>query len=303
MCVVFSWPHLETCRNLVPQWGTEPRLLAVKARSPNCWTTRDFPSICFSRWFYFRLFRHLIRHWAILLKCSRTFRYMKVHSVCSSLSGVSGLYPSVSAHMVSSTLPAIVRHNPPAHKLGASSGVLSSYWACCFWWWWWYGWKEQAVALYVLSATHLICLFLLHLLSQSRLVFSPLCPRKGIFPKKEKRKGIFPAEVRGLMSTGRHTHHDKKSPKTGQETPILWPPDAKNQLLGKKPWFWERLKVGGEGDDRGWDGRMASLTWWAWVWASSRWWTGRPGVLQSMGLQRVRHDWATELNWSYRKLE
>ena len=53
----------------------------------------------------------------------------------------------------------------------------------------------------------------------------------------------------------------------------------------------------GEGDDRGWDGWMASPTQWASVWASSEswWWTGRPGVLQSMGLQRVRHDWATEL--------
>ena len=52
--------------------------------------------------------------------------------------------------------------------------------------------------------------------------------------------------------------------------------------------------------DRGWDGRMASPTQWTWIWASSRswWWTGRPGVLQSMGLQRVGHDWATELNWT-----
>ena len=60
----------------------------------------------------------------------------------------------------------------------------------------------------------------------------------------------------------------------------------------------------GEGDDRGWDGWMASLTQWTWIWASSGiWlWTGRPGVLQSMGLQRVRHDWATELNWSVQLL-
>ena len=67
----------------------------------------------------------------------------------------------------------------------------------------------------------------------------------------------------------------------------------------KRPWCWERLKVGGERDDRGWDGWMASQTQRTWVWASSRscWWTGRPGMLQSMGLQRVRHDWATELNW------
>ena len=52
-----------------------------------------------------------------------------------------------------------------------------------------------------------------------------------------------------------------------------------------------------EGDNRGWDGWMASLTQWTWVWVNSRswWWTGRPGVLQFMGSQRVRHDWATEL--------
>ena len=66
----------------------------------------------------------------------------------------------------------------------------------------------------------------------------------------------------------------------------------------KRTWCLERLKAGGEGDDRGWDSWMASLTWWKWVWASSEswWWTGKPGVLQSMGSQRVRHDWETELN-------
>ena len=66
----------------------------------------------------------------------------------------------------------------------------------------------------------------------------------------------------------------------------------------KRPWCWERLKAGGEGDDRGWDGWMASATWWTRVWASSRswWWTGKPGVLQFMGSQRVGHDWATELS-------
>ena len=65
----------------------------------------------------------------------------------------------------------------------------------------------------------------------------------------------------------------------------------------KWPWCWERLRAGGEGDDRGWDGWMASLTWWTWVWASSGnwWWTGKPGVLQSMESQRVGHNWATEL--------
>ena len=63
---------------------------------------------------------------------------------------------------------------------------------------------------------------------------------------------------------------------------------------------WERLKAGGEGDDRGWDSWKASPTQWTWVWVSSGswWWTGRPGVLQSMGSQRVRHDWVTEMNWT-----
>ena len=68
----------------------------------------------------------------------------------------------------------------------------------------------------------------------------------------------------------------------------------------KRPWCWERLKAGGEGGNRGWDGWMASPPRWTWVWVSSGswWWTGRPGVLQSMGLQRVGHDWVTELNWT-----
>ena len=70
----------------------------------------------------------------------------------------------------------------------------------------------------------------------------------------------------------------------------------------KRPWWWERLKVGGEGDDRGWDGWMASPTQWTRVFVNFRswWWTGRPGVLQSMGSQTVGHGWATGLNWTDR---
>ena len=73
------------------------------------------------------------------------------------------------------------------------------------------------------------------------------------------------------------------------ETPILRPHDAKNQLI------W--LKVGEEGDYREWDGWMASPTRWTWVWVGScSWsWTGKPGVLQSMQSQRIRHNWVTEL--------
>ena len=67
----------------------------------------------------------------------------------------------------------------------------------------------------------------------------------------------------------------------------------------KRPWCWEGLGAGGEGDGKGWDGWMASLTWCTWVSVNSGswWWTGRPGVLRFVGSQRVGHDWVTELNW------
>ena len=84
------------------------------------------------------------------------------------------------------------------------------------------------------------------------------------------------------------------------KTPVFWPPHAMSWLIGKGSDTGRGLGAGGEGDDRGWDGWMASLTRWTWVWVNSRswWWTGRPGVLQFMGSQRVGHDWATELNWT-----
>ena len=82
------------------------------------------------------------------------------------------------------------------------------------------------------------------------------------------------------------------------EAPILWPPHVRSWLIGKD-WCWEWLGAGGEGDDRGRDGWMASLTRWMWVWVNSGswWWTGRPGVLRFMESQRVGHDWVTDLNW------
>ena len=75
------------------------------------------------------------------------------------------------------------------------------------------------------------------------------------------------------------------------EAPILWLTHL------KRPWCWERLRAGGEGDDRGWDGWMVSPTQWTWVWVNSRtwWWTGRPGMLRFMWSQRVGHNWVTEL--------
>ena len=85
--------------------------------------------------------------------------------------------------------------------------------------------------------------------------------------------------------------------RTGNSNPLAtW---CKELTPWKWPWFWERLKAGGEWNNREWDGWIASLTQWTWVWVNSGswWWTGRPSVLQSMGSQRVGHDWATELNW------
>ena len=86
---------------------------------------------------------------------------------------------------------------------------------------------------------------------------------------------------------------------TETETLILWPTHAKSWLTGKDPDAgrdWGRKRRGRQR----WDGWMASLTQWTWVWVNSGswWWTGRPGVLQFMGSQRVGRDWATELNWT-----
>ena len=84
------------------------------------------------------------------------------------------------------------------------------------------------------------------------------------------------------------------------ETSVLWPPHAE-LTHWKSPWCWEGLGTGGDGDDRGWDGWMASPTGWTWVWVNSRrcWWTGRPGVLWFMVSQRAGHDWAAEQNPVY----
>ena len=89
----------------------------------------------------------------------------------------------------------------------------------------------------------------------------------------------------------------------GAETPILLATWWEELTHLKRPWCWERLRAGGERDDRGWDGWMASLTQWTWVSVNSGswWWAGKPGVLWFMGLQRVGHDWAPELTeqeWS-----
>ena len=81
----------------------------------------------------------------------------------------------------------------------------------------------------------------------------------------------------------------------GSNTLATW---CKELTHLKRPWYWERFREGGEGDGRGWDGWMASLTQWTWVWVNSGswWWIGKPGMLQSMGSQRVGLNWMTELN-------
>ena len=91
-------------------------------------------------------------------------------------------------------------------------------------------------------------------------------------------------EPGGLLSMGSHrVKHD-------------WSDLAAAAGPWKRLWCWERLKVGGEEDGRGWDGWTASLTQWTWVWTNPGrgWWTGKSGMLHSIGSQRVRHDWAPE---------
>ena len=112
-------------------------------------------------------------------------------------------------------------------------------------------------------------------------------------------KEIQPVLSKGDQSWVFFGRNDAKA-----ETPVLWPPHVKSWLIGKD-WCWEGLGAGKEGDDRGWDGWMESPTWWTGVWVNSGswWWTGRPGVLRFMGLQRVGHNWVTELNWTDRHVK
>ena len=108
----------------------------------------------------------------------------------------------------------------------------------------------------------------------------------------EEIQPVYPKGDQSWIFTGR-TDVEAETP----NTLATW---CEELTHWKRPWCWERLKAWGEGDDRGWDGWMASPTW-VWVYSRSWWWTGRPGVLQSMGLQRIRHHWATELNCSYER--
>ena len=130
----------------------------------------------------------------------------------------------------------------------------------------------------------LLCSFVFAVDQSSWVLFSPTLKRKR---KPSGLITIWNSEARQKVSNLDFT----------KETLVkLWPPDVKSWVISKDPDAGERLEEGGQGDDREWNGSMASPTRWTWVWASSRrWWrTGKPSVLQSMGFQTVRHDWATE---------
>ena len=109
-------------------------------------------------------------------------------------------------------------------------------------------------------------------------------------------KEIQPVHSKGDQSWDFFGRNDAKA-----ETPVV-ATSCEELSHWKRLWCWEGLGAGGEGDNRVWDGWMASLTRWKWVWVNSGswWWTGRPGVLRFMGLQRVGHNWATELNYELR---
>ena len=128
----------------------------------------------------------------------------------------------------------------------------------------------------------------------SRLLFpSPGdLPNQGIEPGYTALQGIFFT----LWATIIRVHWRDWCWSWNSNTLATW---CRELTHLKRPWCWERLRVGGEGDDRGWDGWMASPTKGTWVSVDygSCWWTGRHGVLQFMRSQRVRHDWVTELNW------
>ena len=100
----------------------------------------------------------------------------------------------------------------------------------------------------------------------------------------------------GWVSTvcGRSTSGSHSCSRNADNYVTLYKSDCKPHW--KRPWCWERLKAGGEGDDRGWDGWMASPIQWTWLNSRSWWWTGRPGMLQSMGSQES--DTTGQLNWT-----
>ena len=129
---------------------------------------------------------------------------------------------------------------------------------------------------------------------------STVCPRPESCDEPRALMSVAPNLCCDeTKNRGTYTHVTIGRNDAKAQTPVLWPPHVKSWLIGKdsdagKDWGRK------EGEDRGRDGWMISLTRWTWVWVNSGswWWTGRPGVLRFMGLQRVGHDWGTELNWT-----
>ena len=122
---------------------------------------------------------------------------------------------------------------------------------------------------------------------------------------RHKEKGMRMTEDEMVGRHHRSNGHEfEKTPgdSEGQGSLACCSPWRHKELINwKRPWCWEILRAGGEGSDGGWDDWMALSTQWTWVWVNSRsWWcvTGRPGVLQFMGLQRVGHNWVSEMNWT-----
>ena len=114
-------------------------------------------------------------------------------------------------------------------------------------------------------------------------------------PLWEWRKGIIPVSKTEQYKIKTHTFTTCFSLKVS-----ISATSCEELTHWKRLWCWEGLGTGREGDNRGWNGWIASPTRWTWVWVNSGswWWTGRPGMLRFMGSQRVRHNWATELNWT-----
>ena len=127
----------------------------------------------------------------------------------------------------------------------------------------------------------------------------------SIAAKKKNTKDLEWKEIQPVNAKGNQSWIFIGKTDAEAETPILWPSDGKKPIHLKRPLCWKRLKAGGKRDHRGWDGWMASLTRWTWVWVSSGswWWTGKTGVLQSMGSQSQTRlsDWA-ELKLYYTTL-
>ena len=138
----------------------------------------------------------------------------------------------------------------------------------------WKCWMGPSWALYINSYGNHLLILCLHY--------------KLYFPKKKKKKKKKPCSYK---ETVLNIHWKDWCWSWNSNTLAIW---CKELIHWKRPWCWERLKAGGEGDKREWDDWMASLTQWTWDWVGfgSWWWTGMPGMLQSMGLQRVGHNWA-----------